>query len=45
MSYISKRLLYINRINDISSDRNEYIRLDRNEDPDGWPRNHFKKRY
>ena len=42
MSYISKRLLYINRINDISSDRNEYIRLDRNEDPDGWPRNHFK---
>ena len=42
MSFISKRLLSVNRINDITSDRKDFVRLDRNEDPDGWPDNHFK---
>jgi histidinol-phosphate aminotransferase len=38
----SNRLARVHRIFDAYEDRTDYVRLDRNEDPVGWPREHFE---
>ena len=38
----SSRLARVKRIFDAYEDRTDYVRLDRNEDPVGWPRSHFE---
>jgi len=38
----SERLARVKRMFDAYEDRTDYVRLDRNEDPAGWPREHFE---